>query len=236
MTLGAPVPDWRPPPPPAREPMQGRYVTLEPLEARHADELFAAWDGHDDLWTWMPDGPYRDPETLRAECARRAGLSDPLYFAIRPQVSGRAEGIASYLRIAPAAGSVEVGWITYAPTLRRTPAATEAMALMMARAFEAGYRRYEWKCNALNRASRRAAERLGFSYEGTFRQATVVKGRNRDTAWFACIDSEWPALREAFARWLEPANFDAEGRQRLSLSELTRPILVARDPEAIPRG
>ena len=153
--------------------------------------------------------------------------SDPLFHAIVPAGSGRAEGVASYLRIAPEAGSIEVGHINFSPRLMRTPAATEAMYLMMKRAFDLGYRRYEWKCDALNAPSRAAARRLGLSYEGIFRQATVYKGRNRDTAWYAAIDSEWPALKAAFETWLDPANFDAEGRQRESLRALTRPILVA---------
>jgi RimJ/RimL family protein N-acetyltransferase len=159
-----------------------------------------------------------------------AAKDDPVFFAIRDLSTGSWSGVASYLRITPEAGTIEVGHINLSPELQRTRAATEAMLLMMARAFETGYRRYEWKCNALNLGSRRAAERLGFSYEGIFRQATVIKGRNRDTAWFAAIDAEWPALKAAFARWLDPSNFDDEGRQRRSLSELTAPILVARDP------
>jgi len=134
------------------------------------------------------------------------------------------------MRIKPGAGSIEVGHINLSQGLQKTRAATEAMYLLMAWAFEAGYRRYEWKCNAANLGSRRAAERLGFSYEGVFRQAGVVKGRNRDTAWFAAIDSEWPALKSAFETWLAPTNFDANGRQMQSLSDLTAPILVARDP------
>src|SRR5690606_12748185 len=142
--------------------------------------------------------------------------SDPLHYTIL--ADGRALGTASYLRIAPPAGSIEVGWITYSPALQRTRAATEAMYLMMRWAFEAGYRRYEWKCHALNAASRRAAQRLGFSYEGVFRQAVVVKGRNRDSAWYAAIDSEWPAIRDAMETWLDPANFGPDGAQRQSLS------------------
>jgi RimJ/RimL family protein N-acetyltransferase len=130
----------------------------------------------------------------------------------------------------PQAGSIEVGHINYAPALQRTRAGTEAMYLMMRWAFEAGYRRYEWKCNALNLGSRRAAQRLGFSYEGVFRQAAVIKGRNRDTAWFAAIDSEWPALREAFEAWLSPSNFDADGQQKERLGDLTRLVRVASDP------
>ena len=138
--------------------------------------------------------------------------------------------MASYLRIAPEAGSIEVGNICFGPALQRTKAATEAMYLMMKWAFDAGYRRYEWKCNALNMPSRRAAQRLGFSYEGIFRQALVVKGRNRDTAWFAIIDKEWPALREAYAAWLAPANFTVAGKQRESLADLTRLVRAASDP------
>jgi RimJ/RimL family protein N-acetyltransferase len=155
---------------------------------------------------------------------------DPWFVALIDRATGRAAGVASYLRIDPAAGSIEVGHINLAPAIQRTRAATEAMYLMMRWAFEAGYRRYEWKCNALNLGSRRAAERYGLSFEGVFRQATVVKGRNRDTAWFAAIDGEWPALKAAFETWLAPANFDAGGRQLTPLSTLTRPILVTSDP------
>ena len=142
--------------------------------------------------------------------------------------TGTPVGVASYLRIDPGAGSIEVGHIHYSPLLQRTVAATEAMYLMMKRAFELGYRRYEWKCNALNAPSRAAAMRLGFSYEGIFRQARVDKGRNRDTAWYAMIDKEWPALDAAFRRWLDPSNFDERGRQRVALGTLTAPILVSR--------
>jgi RimJ/RimL family protein N-acetyltransferase len=154
--------------------------------------------------------------------------TDPQFFAIVDPASARAVGVASYLRITPASGSIEVGHINYSPLLQRKPAATEAMYLMMANAFDLGYRRYEWKCDALNAPSRSAAQRLGLSYEGIFRQATVVKGRNRDTAWYASIDSEWPALRNAFLRWLDPANFDAAGKQKQSLGSLTAPVLVRR--------
>jgi L-amino acid N-acyltransferase YncA len=148
--------------------------------------------------------------------------ADPLIHAIIDTGSGKAVGVASYLRINPSAGTIEVGGLAYSPLLQRRPAATEAMYLMMRRAFdELGYRRYEWKCNALNAPSRAGATRLGFQFEGIFRQADVVKGRNRDTAWFAIIDREWPALRAAFERWLDPGNFDETGRQRVSLSSLT---------------
>ena len=149
-----------------------------------------------------------------------------MFYAIVRQEDGSAAGVASYLRIAPDSGSIEVGHINLSPLLQRTPGATEAMYLMLKWVFEAGYRRYEWKCDALNAPSRRAALRLGLSYEGVFRQATTYKGRNRDTAWYAAIDAEWPALKAAFETWLDPANFDAPGRQRQSLSALTRPILV----------
>jgi len=153
---------------------------------------------------------------------------DPLFFAILDKADGRAAGVASYLRITPAAGSIEVGHIHYSPRLQRSPAATEAMYLLMEQAFVLGYRRYEWKCDALNAASRAAAQRLGLSFEGIFRQATVYKGRNRDTAWYAAIDPEWPALREAFLAWLAPGNFDGTGGQRTRLADLTRPILKQR--------
>lgn len=153
-----------------------------------------------------------------------------MFFAIKDKRADQWRGVASYLRIAPQAGSIEVGHINFAPALQRSPAATDAMYQMMRWAFGAGYRRFEWKCDALNIGSRRAAQRLGLSFEGIFRQAAVVKGRNRDTAWFAAIDSEWPALSAAFETWLAPENFDAGGRQRQSLSGLTAPGLAARDP------
>jgi RimJ/RimL family protein N-acetyltransferase len=153
---------------------------------------------------------------------------DPLFFAIVDRTTSAPLGVASWLRIDPRAGSIEVGHLHFSPRLQRTPHATEAMFLMMQRAFELGYRRYEWKCDALNAPSRAAAQRLGLSFEGVFRQAWVVKGRNRDTAWYAAIDTEWPALRAAFTPWLDPANFDAAGRQRTRLSDLTGPILVRR--------
>jgi RimJ/RimL family protein N-acetyltransferase len=160
-------------------------------------------------------------------CATCLG-TDPRFYAIIASPEGKAVGVASYLRITPASGSIEVGHLHYSPRLQRSPAATEAMYLLMERAFELGYRRYEWKCDALNAASRAAAQRLGLSFEGVFRQATVYKGRNRDTAWYAAIDAEWPALREAFLEWLDPGNFDGDGRQRTRLSDRTRPLLTQR--------
>lgn len=225
--LGAPVPGWTPPPPPPRAAMEGRYAVVAPLDpAAHGPSLFAANAADDAIWTYMPYGPFPEFGAYRAWLEGAAAGDDPLFFAVIDRASGAALGVASYLRIAPAAGSIEVGHICYAPALQRSRAGTEAMWLMMARAFDLGYRRYEWKCNALNAASRRLAMRLGLSYEGVFRQAAVVKGRNRDTAWYAAIDAERPALEAAFEAWLDPANFDAAGRQKTRLSDLTRPILV----------
>jgi RimJ/RimL family protein N-acetyltransferase len=226
--VGPPVPGWTPPQRPDRASLEGRYARLEPLElATHGGDLFAANSASDAIWTYLPYGPFATIEAyLRwAEPASRG--ADPLFFAVMDRADGRAAGVASYLRIAPDAGSIEIGHICFAPRLQRTRVGTEALILMARRAFELGYRRLEWKCDALNAPSRRLARRLGLSFEGVFRQATVVKGRNRDTAWYAAIDAEWPALEAAWRRWLDPGNFDAEGRQRLSLSALTRPILVA---------
>jgi RimJ/RimL family protein N-acetyltransferase len=208
--------------------MQGRFVRLEPLVVAHAEALHDAHvqgaDGRN--WTYLPYGPFESPASYRDWVGEVTRDGDPLFYTVLRLSDGQAAGVASYLRIAPASGSIEVGHINFSPLLQRTPGATEAMYLMMQWAFQAGYRRYEWKCDALNAPSRRAAMRLGLSYEGVFRQATVVKGRNRDTAWYAAIDSEWPALKAAFETWLDPANFDAAGRQIQSLSAMTRPILV----------
>lgn len=229
--VGLALPDWQPPSRPPRHTLEGSYCRLEPLDSeRHAEALFAA-NGLDDEgrnWTYLPYGPFVKLAAYRAWVAQVCGDRDPLFFAIVEQATGLAAGVASYLRINPASGSIEVGHINYSPLLQRTRAATEAMYLMMEQAFALGYRRYEWKCNALNAASREAALRLGFSYEGLFRQATVVKGRNRDTTWYAAIDQEWPALQAAFLQWLDPANFDDRGRQRVSLSALTGPLLRQR--------
>jgi RimJ/RimL family protein N-acetyltransferase len=171
------------------------------------------------MWTYLAYGPFADHGAYNAWLAGAAESDDPLFHAIVDGRSGRALGVASFLRIEPAVGVIEVGHIAYAPALQRTPAATEAMYLMMRRVFdELGYRRYEWKCDALNEPSRRAALRLGFTFEGIFRQATLYKGRNRDTAWYSVVDKEWPERKAAFEAWLEPGNFDAEGRQRTRLS------------------
>lgn len=226
--IGKLLPGWTPPLAPTRLSMPGRYCSIEPLTLDHAAALYSTLsdDRAGQIWTYMPHGPFDSFDAYQQWIWGAVQGADPLHYAII--VDGRPLGSAAYLRIAPNAGSVEIGWITYTPSLQRTRAATEAMYLMMRWAFETGYRRYEWKCDSLNAASRRAAQRLGFSFEGIFRQAVVVKGRNRDTAWYAVVDSEWPALRAAMESWLEPANFDEDGMQRRSLSTLTRPLLVAR--------
>lgn len=229
LPLGDSVTGWREPALPPREAMNGRWCDVIPLDvARHAGDLFESFtsDNGDVNWTYLPYGPFADVDAFADWLNDSCTTDDPLFHVVVDHASGQAVGMASYLRIAPAAGSIEVGHIHYSPRLQRTPAATEAMYLMMRRVFELGYRRYEWKCNALNRASRNAAMRFGFSYEGVFRQAAVVKGRNRDTAWYACIDREWPSLRSAYEHWLSPSNFDGDGRQRSALGELTQPILV----------
>ncbi len=227
--IGAPLPEgWTPPPCPVRAVMQGRLVRLEPLVVAHAPALHGA-NGRDREgrnWTYMGYGPFDSLRAYQDWVGEVTRGGDPMFYAIIGQPDGEAAGVASYLRIAPDSGSIEVGNINFSPLLQRSQGATEAMYLMMKWVFEAGYRRYEWKCDALNAPSRRAALRLGLSYEGVFRQATTYKGRNRDTAWYAAIDAEWPALKAAFETWLSPANFDAQGRQRQSLSALTRPILV----------
>lgn len=228
---GTPVPNWIPPLAPTGEVLQGRYARLEPLSADgHAALLFQAYAGYDTLWDYMSYGPFSSVAQYHRWVSDTVADKGHLFYVIHNLETGEVGGVASYLRIQPEAGSIEVGNINYAPCLQRTRAATEAMMLMMAWAFDAGYRRYEWKCNALNRPSRAAAQRLGFSFEGVFRQHMVIKGCNRDTAWFAAIDSEWPALREAMRVWLDPGNFDAEGRQIESLSNLVRLVRVASDP------
>ncbi|MGR3272143.1 N-acetyltransferase [Thalassococcus profundi] len=217
---GPPVTLILPRPRPPRTELQGRYGTLVPTAPDHADALHAAFarDGAGHGWTYLPYGPFPDAGAFADWLTRVCLGDDPLFHTICDP-EGTPLGLASYLRIDPAMAVIEVGHIHLSPALQRTALATEAMALMMARAFdELGYRRYEWKCDALNAPSRRAAQRLGFTYEGTFRQAAVVKGRNRDTAWFSILDREWPAQKARFDRWLAPSNFDAAGRQRQPLS------------------
>ncbi|MEM8576403.1 MAG: GNAT family protein [Pseudomonadota bacterium] len=229
--LGDPVPGWTPPPRPDGGPLTGRRVRLEALDPdRHAALLFRAYQGSDAVWDYLPYGPFSSAAQYHRWVRDMAGQPDPLFYAVRNLGSDAYEGVLSLLRINPEAGSIEVGHINFSPALQRTVAATEALYLTMAWAFEAGYRRFEWKCNALNLPSRRAAQRLGLSYEGVFRQATISKGRNRDTAWFAAIDAEWPALQEAYRVWLDPGNFDGAGQQIERLSDLTRLVRVASDP------
>jgi RimJ/RimL family protein N-acetyltransferase len=204
--------------------MRGAHVLLRPVDPSDAEPLFAVShppDGDPAVWTYLPDGPYENPDQLRGLLTWAAGSDDPLYFTLTALPEERPLGIASYLRITPEFGVVEIGHIWFGPPLQRTTAATEAIYLLARRAFdELGYRRLEWKCNALNAASRRAAERFGFTFEGVFRKHQIVKGRNRDTAWYAMTDDEWPAVRLGYETWLGPDNFDGEGRQRRSLGEL----------------
>ena len=222
LPIGAEVPGWTTRARPPRAVLEGRHCRLEPLEAaRHAAQLFEAnsLDRDGRMWTYLLSGPFESFDEYSAWLESRQASVDPLFYAIVERSSGLAVGVASYLRIDPANGSVEVGHLQFSPRLQRRTAATEAMYLMMKQAFDLGYRRYEWKCDAVNAGSRRAAERLGFTFEGVFRQAVVYKGRNRDSAWFSIIDAEWPLLDAAYRRWLDPANFDDSGHQRFSLGD-----------------
>jgi RimJ/RimL family protein N-acetyltransferase len=222
--IGPPLPQWTTRSRPPRTEMQGRLCRLVPLDAaQHAHALHDEYgaDAAGRNWTYLPYGPFPSAEAYAEWVSVVTRRDDPLFFAILLAGSDRPVGVASYLRIEPAMGSIEVGHLCYSPALQRSPIATEAMYLMMRRAFdELGYRRYEWKCDSLNAPSRRAAERLGFRYEGIFRQMMVVKQRSRDSAWYSILDSEWPVLRTAFERWLDPANFDAKGQQRARLEDL----------------
>ncbi len=209
---------------PQRTQLAGRIVTLVPLDPEaHAASLYTKTHGpeKEQIWQYMGDGPFESREAFDESLRKKAASADPLFFAILDNASGQCVGYASFLRIEPAHRCIEVGNIVFTPQLQRTAGATEAMYLMARHVFDdLGYRRYEWKCNALNEPSRRAALRFGFSFEGIFRQHMIIKGRNRDTAWFAMLDHEWPARRESFERWLDPRNFDAEGRQKVSLASL----------------
>ena len=229
--FGTPLPNWTPPPRPVGEVLTGAYVQLERMDpALHGADLFRAYQGHDGLWDYLPYGPFACAEDYARWATATACGDDPLFYVLRNRATGLCGGVASYLRITPESGSIEVGHINLSPEIAGSRMATEAMFLMMDWAFAAGYRRYEWKCDALNMPSRRAAQRLGFSYEGIFRQATVYRQRNRDTAWFSIIDAEWPKLRAAYQAWLAPANFDAAGRHKMSLATLTGPLRGASDP------
>ncbi len=230
MTIAAPAQpigplvDAHPAKRPERVTLAGRWITLTPLDAdKHAEALFEGANGGDKdrVWTYLFDGPYADPAVFRANIAAKAQSTDPLFFAVLDNASGAAVGYQTFLRIDPANRVIEVGNILYTPAMQRTAGATEAQYLFAQYVFDQlGYRRYEWKCNDLNAPSKRAAERFGFTFEGIFRQHMIVKGRNRDTAWFAMLDREWPERRAAYERWLAPGNFDAAGRQKVRLSEL----------------
>ncbi len=229
--VGFPLQDWTPPPLPPRKILTGRYCRVEPLDAeRHAADFHAGNQLEADLrgWAYLTYGPFARSEDCMRWAAEYAQRSDYLYHALIDLGSGKAAGMAAYMRIDAANGCIEIGGIKYTPLIARQPAATEAMHLLMKNAFALGYRRYEWKCDALNAPSRAAAQRLGFSFEGIFRQAVVYKNRNRDTAWYSITDREWPALQAAHEQWLAAENFDAEGRQITSLSGLTAPLLRAR--------
>jgi len=215
--------DWTPARVPPRKTHVGKTVQLEPLDpGRHAQALFAASHGDgagEVLFRHLPYGPFVDLDDFNAWLDERAASGDPLFFAIVDHESGSPQGMASFLRMAPEHGVIEIGHIWFAPALQRTRQATEAIYLMSRHVFDdLAYRRLEWKCDALNEPSRRAATRFGFTFEGVFRQHMVVKGRNRDSAWFSILDGEWPVIRAAFEAWLAPENFDADGRQRQSLS------------------
>jgi RimJ/RimL family protein N-acetyltransferase len=209
---------------PSKQTLEGRLCSVIPLDAAaHGSALFEALaqQGPHPRWTYLPYGPFSSREDFQAWLAGMASAMDPLFFTIVAHDTGAAAGLVSYLRITPEAGSIEVGHLNYSDSVRKRTAATEAMYLMMRNAFALGYRRYEWKCDALNAPSRAAALRLGFTHEGTFRNATVYKGRSRDTAWYSVTAEEFPALEQAFVQWLHPSNFDAKGDQRHRLSELT---------------
>ncbi|GEM_PF-277134 len=222
--IGFALPDWTPLPRPPRTAMIGRFCRIEPLDLdRHAADLFVAnsLDRDGTIFTYFPYGPFAALADYRRWVETVAAGDDPMFHAIIDQATGRAVGVADYAHIQPAIGSIEIAGLVFSPLLQRRPAATEAMYLMMRRAFdELSYRRYEWKCDSLNAPSRAAATRYGFQYEGLFRQATITKGRNRDTAWFSILDREWPTLRTAFERWLDPDNFDPAGQQRRTLASL----------------
>lgn len=222
--IGTPLAGWTARPLPPHTPLTGRYCRLEPLDtARHADALFEAFSQAPDdrVWTYMVEGPFAGIAAHRAYIERIAAKRDPLQYAVIDSRTDRPVGTLALMRITPDHGVVEVGAVTFSPLLQRTPASTEAQFLLMKHVFEdLGYRRYEWKCDSLNAPSRQTAQRLGFQFEGIFRQAVVYKARSRDTAWFSIIDADWPLLRAAFEQWLSPDNFDAQGRQRASLAVL----------------
>lgn len=227
LPVGEIVKDLSPAAPPGRQTLEGRLVLVQPLDPLvHGDALYEGThaDHREELWRYLPEGPFPDRSAFDTYLERAAVSEDPLFFAIVVKSSGLAAGMAAYLRIDPDNRVIEVGHILFTPKFQRTVAATEAMFLMAQHVFDLGYRRYEWKCNSLNAPSLRAARRLGFTFEGVFRQHMIVKGRNRDTAWFSMLDSEWLARKATFEQWLDAGNFDENGVQKFSLSaaNLTR--------------
>ena len=213
--------DWKPARLPKKVTLEGATVVLEPVEpARHAPALFSSSKDAPELWKHLAYGPFANQGEFTSWLLDRAATDDPLFYALVDRDAGEARGMASYLRMEPQHGVIEIGHIWFAPAMQRTRQATEAIFLLSRHAFDdLGYRRLEWKCDSLNGPSRRAAERFGFTFEGIFRQHMVTKGRNRDTAWYSMTDGEWPSRRAAFEAWLAPDNFDPEGRQRRSLAE-----------------
>jgi len=222
--IGEPLENWLPAQIPSRVSSEGRFCRVEPIDVdRHAADLFAAFqtDTENRNWTYLPYGPFKTEAGFKTWMIDICHSDDPLFHSVVDLATGGTVGVASYLRIEPVVGVIEVGHINFSPLIQRTRVATEAMYLMMRRVFnDLGYRRYEWKCDALNTPSRRAAERLGFQFEGVFRQATMYKTRNRDTAWYSIIDSEWPTLDRAFTAWLDDENFGSDGQQKRKLGAL----------------
>ncbi|MBL8581818.1 MAG: GNAT family N-acetyltransferase [Rhizobiaceae bacterium] len=214
---------WKPRQRPERKPLDGRYARLEPLDAaRHGDGLFEASSVSDagGRFAWLPDVPPQSRADFQPWLEKAAASEDPMFFAVIDKASGKVAGRQTLMRIDSPNGVIEIGNIYWGPTVSRRPAATEAQFLFADHVFtDLGYRRYEWKCNNRNEPSKRAAERFGFAFEGIFRQHMIVKGENRDTAWYSIIDSEWPALRRAYQGWLDPANFDSEGNQKRRLED-----------------
>lgn len=215
------LPDWKGVPRPDPVVLEGRYARLEPLAPGHTSDLLASAReaGADERFRYLPDDPPLDAQAMARWVAKAAGAADPLFFAVVDRATGRAEGRQALMRIDPAHGVIEIGNILWGPAIARSRVTTEALCLCAGHVFEAlGYRRFEWKCNDLNEPSKRAARRFGFTFEGVFRQHMVVKGRSRDTAWFAMIDRDWPRLKAGYAAWLRPENFDDAGRQKTRLS------------------
>jgi RimJ/RimL family protein N-acetyltransferase len=227
--------DWKPARHPERVALEGESVTLEPVDpARHTRALYSAADGAPAIWDYLPYGPFESQESFTGWLEARAATDDPLFYALVDRGAGVAQGMASYLRMDLANGVIEIGHIWFAPVMQRTRQATEAIFVLARHAFDdLGYRRLEWKCDSLNAQSRRAAERFGFVFEGVFRRHMVVKGRNRDTAWYAMTDGDWPLRRAAFEAWLAPDNFDQAGRQRQSLAEIRASIGPIDPPRAL---